>query len=177
MSQVYSTLEVPDVQAQTSLHICSNLAVGTTLLTPYWQKRVATLKQEAVPFQILHDSSQPTLLLDVEQHPRLSALLDPGSDTFELWPTWCTFFTTDHELSDTFLLLSLSNRESYWLVLHFEHSQHLAFLQQVEEAKQLQLAVEPNRLRCTVPFADPELTLHLDTIERVQSSEVRRSYL
>lgn len=152
-------------QKGTALSICSNFATGEVCLTDFWRARINALQQEAVPFERVHAASLPTIRLTSETHPCLSALLELPGETSDLWPSWCTFITTDRQTSDTFLYVGFSSREHSWLLLRFQHSHHFSLLQEMEQAKQLVLLIEPQQRSYTVPLLDPELTVHLDCIK------------
>ncbi|GCE29839.1 hypothetical protein KDA_53230 [Dictyobacter alpinus] len=163
-------LATPYAHQPPSLYICSNGAASKTPWRPYWQQHLTALQQEAVPFQFMHSATPPTLLLNTERHLRLPALLEKQHDPFDYWPFWSTFMTDDQHLSDTFLFLSISSHENYWLTLRFDHRQHLACLQQIEQENRLVLAIEPQRVYRTVTFDAAELTRHLNEIKRVRGS-------
>ncbi|GCE06797.1 hypothetical protein [Dictyobacter aurantiacus] len=164
-------LEIPDIHRQPSLYICSNTDASETPFTAFWQQQLATLKQEAIPFRFLPDAPQPTLLLDIEQHPRLPGLLEHHDDAFDYWPSWCTYMTADQHLSDTFLFLSVSHHENYRLILRFEHSQHFAYLEQIAQANRLILAIEPQSACYTVSLDEARLTGHLDVINSARKRQ------
>ena len=125
------------------------------------------MKRDAVPFQVLPPSPIPSVLLDTREHPLLPHLLDASSPLLEMWPTWCTFMTADLDMSDTFLLLSVYNRQRCQFALHFQHRQHIPFLEAIEQTQQLELRVSAHERNVIVQFHDPELVVHLGKIYSV----------
>ncbi|MBA2680549.1 MAG: hypothetical protein H0U76_19405 [Ktedonobacteraceae bacterium] len=154
-------------QSPASLHIVSGFWAGETSHVDYWKEQVETLKRDAIPFQVLSPSPVPSIQLDVSGYPLLPHLLDATSPTLEMWPTWCTFMTADLDISDTFLLLSVYNRQRCQFALHFQHRQHIPFLEAIEQTQQLKLSLSAHEPSCIVHFYDPELVVHLEKIYSV----------
>ncbi len=153
------------VQAPASLHILSGFSVGETALVDYWREQVETVKRDAVPFQVLSSSLIPSILLDVRKHSLPSTLFDATSSGLELWADWCTFMTPELDISDTFLFLSIYNRQRCRFVLRFQHHQHIPLLEAIEQTRQLKLTL--SSYEYSVPFYNSELPVHLKKIHTV----------
>ncbi len=162
-------------QEQAILHILSNFAVGETTLSHFWQEQIAMLQQEALPFQQDISGSIPTLILDEE-----TSLSTPFGHAeygqVEQWPTWCTFISATHEVSETFLLLSVictneatkdgqsQTSQKYQLVFRFQHRLQLHILEAIEQARQMVIHGSSMSKELIVPFLVPELSIHLNYI-------------
>ncbi len=156
--------------AQAPFYIMSNFAIGETNLTDFWRERLDQLKRDATPFQVVAGEEGPAIRLEVQEQSRLAQSLMPECDTFELWPTWCTFMTRDFSICETFLLLGVG-RGDHWLVVRFEHERQMPLLCAIEETKQLELSCSSGEKLCTVRFADPELSEQLAEMKRIYAGK------
>lgn len=158
-------------QESVTLHILSNFAVGQTVLRSFWQEQIASLRHEAHPFQVLETEPIPSINLDAAEDSDALKLLRPTGAELQLWPNWCTFFTLDQRVSESFLLVSIikietinqkRTHQSQRLVLQFKLPQQLEFLESIERAGKLVLRISSTREENMVVFDDCELALHLD---------------
>lgn len=157
-----------------TLHILSNVAVGSTIMNTYWREQIASLHRDALPFQAHTLGPIPSIVLAADVHPQVHALFNTQNTKLELWPTWCTFITTDQSTSESLLLVSISSstidaannrcQRQYQLVLRFVHREHLRLLEAIEQAGKLILCTTTTRKEIPVLFYDPELSLHLEYI-------------
>lgn len=161
------------VQESVTLHILSNFAAGQTVLRSFWQEQIASLRHEAHSFQVLETEPIPTINLHAAEDSDALNLLRPTDAELQLWPHWCTFFTLDQRVSESFLLVSIikiktigrrRTHESQRLVLQFKLPQQLEFLESIERSGKLVLRTLSTRAESVVGFDDCELALHLDHI-------------
>jgi hypothetical protein len=161
------------VQEPVTLHILSNFAAGQTLLRSFWQEQIASLRHEAHPFQVSGTEFIPTIILDTTEDSNALNLLRPTDAELQLWPNWCTFFTLDQRVSESFLLVSIikietidrrRTHQSQRLVLQFKLPQQLELLESIERAGKLVLRISSTTEESTIVFDDRALTLHLDHI-------------
>ncbi len=159
------------VQESVTLHILSNFAAGQTVFRSFWQEQIASLRHEAHPFQVSGTEPIPTIILDAMKDSDTLNLLRPTSAELQLWPNWCTFFTLDQRVSESFLLVSIikietidrkRTHQSQRLVLQFKLPQQLEFLESIEQTGKLVLRISSTREESMIVFDDCELTLHLD---------------
>ena len=158
------------------LYLLSNFAVGSTDKGDYWQEQIAMLQRDALPWQAYEVEPTPAVILDTTTQPNIAALLTSDHVSVEIWPTWCTFITTDRRTSESFLIVNVTyptiatpdSMERIWqrqqLMLHFPHQQCLQLLEAIEDAGKLVLRTPAHPAGLTIPFYDPELTLHLEYI-------------
>jgi hypothetical protein len=161
------------VQEPVTLHLLSNFAIGQTMLRSFWQEQIDSLRCEAHLFHVLEARLIPTINLDTPEDFDVVNLLSSTSAELQLWPNWCTFFTLDQRINESFLLINIikiettdqgRTHQSKRLVLQFKLPQQLEFLESVERAGKLVIHIPSTRKEGVVVFDDCALTMHLDHI-------------
>ncbi len=137
-----STQEAP------TLHILSNFAIGQTILNELWCEQIISLRQKALAFQTYSLDPVPSVTRTTEAYLHGSGLFDAVSTTLDVWPTWCSFLTSNLSVCESFLLLNVIKPEisseagvsrKYQLAFRFRYPEHLDLMESIERARKLVL--------------------------------------
>ncbi len=167
------TPEQNSTQEVTMLHILSNLAIGQATPSDFWYEQITSLRQRALAFQAYSLGPVPSITRTTEAYLHGSGLFDLADTPLDIWPTWCSFLTTNRSVCESFLLLSIIKPEmisetgvsrKYQLVFRFHYPEHLALLESIERARKLVLRTSSPGVERVVPFCELELAHHLEYI-------------
>ncbi len=173
MQSFFPSFEQNSTQEATTLHILSNFAIGQTTLNDFWCEQITSLRQRALAFQAYSLDPVPSITRTTEAYLHGSGLFDSESTTLDIWPTWCSFLTSNGNVCESFLLLSIVKPErisrtggsrKYQLVFRFHYPEHLDLMENIERARKLVLRTSSPGVERVVPFYELELANHLEYI-------------
>jgi len=173
MQTSFPVLEQNNTQDATTLHILSNFAIGQTTLNDSWCEQITSLRQRALAFQAFSLNPVPSITRTTEAYLHGSGLFNVSNTALDIWPTWCSFLTSNRSVCESFLLLSIVTPEmisktrgsrKYQLVFRFHYPEHLALLESIKRARKLVLRTSSPGVECVIPFYEPELANHLEYI-------------
>ena len=160
-------------QEATTLHLLSNFAVGQTTLNDFWCEQITSLRQKALAFQEWRSDPVPSITRTTEAFLHGSGLFDSESTTLDIWSTWCSFLTSNGNVCESFLLLSVVKPEmisttrvsrKYQLVFRFQYPHYLDLVESMERARKLVLRTSFPGVELVVPLYELELVNHLEYI-------------
>jgi len=170
MQLSFPVREQKNAQDATTLHILSNFALGQTTLNDVWCEHITSLRQRALAFQAFSLHPVPSITRTTEAYLHGSGLFDASSTALDIWPTWCSFLTSNRSVCESFLLLSIIKPEmisetrgsrKYQLVFRFHYPEHLDLLESIERARKLVLRTSTPGVEYVVPLYELELAQHL----------------